>query len=74
MIGDAPVGCLKEDLAAAVAEALTLSPAACRDHALRFSWRNSAEQFLRNLVPMTGARPAMAPEPPVAAAPDGINS
>jgi len=74
VIGDAPVGCLHEDLAIAVREALKLSPAACRDHALRFSWRNSAEQFLRNLVPMTDARAAVAPEPLAAAAPNSINS
>ncbi len=74
VIGDAPVGCLDEDLAAAVATALTLSPTACREHALRFSWRNSAEQFLRNLVPMTGTRTAAIPDAPAVAAPDGINS
>jgi glycosyltransferase involved in cell wall biosynthesis len=52
VIGDAPVGCLDEDLAAAVAKAQTLSPDACREHALRFSWRRSAEQFLSNLMPL----------------------
>jgi glycosyltransferase involved in cell wall biosynthesis len=51
VIGSAPVGCLDEDLAEAVAKAQTLSPDACRTHALRFSWRRSAEQFLCNLVP-----------------------
>jgi glycosyltransferase involved in cell wall biosynthesis len=60
VIADAPVGALQEDLAAAVEHALTLSPAACREHALRFSWRSSAEQFLRNLVPVEGARVAEA--------------
>ncbi len=60
VIADAPVGSLQEDLAAAVEHALTLSPTACREHALRFSWRSSAEQFLRNLVPVEGARAAEA--------------
>jgi glycosyltransferase involved in cell wall biosynthesis len=54
VIGDAPVGCLREDLAEAAREALELSPAACREHALRFPWQNSAAQFLGNLVPITG--------------------
>jgi glycosyltransferase involved in cell wall biosynthesis len=52
VIGDAPVGCLDENLAAAAAKAQTLSPDACREHALRFSWRRSAEQFIANLVPL----------------------
>jgi glycosyltransferase involved in cell wall biosynthesis len=65
VIGDAPVGCLDEDLAAAVAKALTLRPEACRAHALHFSWRASAEQFLRNLVP--AARSAAFPVPDLSA-------
>jgi glycosyltransferase involved in cell wall biosynthesis len=74
VIGGAPVGCLDEDLAAAVAKALTVQTEACRAHALNFSWRASAEQFLRNLVPAArnAAAPAATPaiDPPAAAAPD----
>lgn len=54
VIGDAPVGALRENLAEAAEAALRLSPEACRAHALRYSWRNSAEQFLGNLVPVAG--------------------
>jgi len=38
--------------AATVGCALDLTPAKCRDYAMRFSWRNAARQFLDNLVPM----------------------
>jgi len=61
VIGDAPVGALREDLTEAAEAALRLSPEACRAHALRYSWRNSAEQFLQNLVPVTGATVDPAP-------------
>lgn len=46
-------GCLSEDLAEAVETALTIPPERCRDYALGFSWRRSAEQFLANLKPFT---------------------
>ncbi|QCN94853.1 glycosyltransferase family 1 protein [Azospirillum argentinense] len=45
------VGCLDEDLKGAVERALTIPPDRCRDYALNFSWRRSAEQFLANLRP-----------------------
>ncbi len=51
VIGAIPVGVLSEDLHAAALEATTLSPEACRDHALRFSWQASANQFIDNLSP-----------------------
>lgn len=54
VVGDSGVGALSEDLAAAVRAALTLSPEKCREHALRYSWRASAEQFLANLRPFIG--------------------
>lgn len=62
VIGDAPVGCLREDLAEATRAALKLSPAACREHALRFSWHNSAMQFLGNLVPVKARANASEPD------------
>jgi glycosyltransferase involved in cell wall biosynthesis len=49
---DAPAGCLDEDLGAAVRRALHLDPRHAREHALRFSWQFSAQQFLGNLVPV----------------------
>jgi glycosyltransferase involved in cell wall biosynthesis len=50
VIGRSPVGVLDEDLQRACMEALKLSREACREHALRFSWRPSAEQFLSHAV------------------------
>jgi glycosyltransferase involved in cell wall biosynthesis len=55
VIGDAPVGVLGEDLRQACLDALTISRAACRGHALGFSWARSASQFLANLQPLRGA-------------------
>ena len=55
VIGDAPVGSLDHDLRRAALQCLEISRKTCRDHALKFSWRASAEQFLRNLVPISGA-------------------
>jgi glycosyltransferase involved in cell wall biosynthesis len=45
------VGILDEDLAAAARRALAIPPERCRALALQYSWRRSAEQFLRNLQP-----------------------
>jgi glycosyltransferase involved in cell wall biosynthesis len=45
------VGFLDEDLARAARSALTIPPQRCRDYALQYSWRRSAEQFLENLKP-----------------------
>nr|WP_211113787.1 glycosyltransferase family 1 protein [Azospirillum picis] len=46
-------GCLDEDLGRAVAGALAIPGEICRDYALGYSWRRSAEQFLSNLRPFT---------------------
>jgi glycosyltransferase involved in cell wall biosynthesis len=54
VIGTAAVGCLDEDLEAAVHRALTLAPEACRAYAERFSWDNSVHQFIGNLRPFDG--------------------
>lgn len=51
VIGDAPVGVLSDDLEKAAKIALTLDPAACRQHAQGFSWGASAQQFAENLMP-----------------------
>ncbi len=50
--GASPVGCMDEDLARAVMSALAIPPERCREHALTYSWRASAEQFLCNLRPL----------------------
>ncbi|MDR6771422.1 glycosyltransferase family 1 protein [Azospirillum sp. BE72] len=46
-------GCLDVDLKRAVEGALTIPAQTCRDYALGYSWRRSAEQFLSNLRPFT---------------------
>jgi glycosyltransferase involved in cell wall biosynthesis len=43
-------GVIREDLRAAALEALQLDPAACRAHALRYTWEASTRQFLDALV------------------------
>lgn len=52
IVQDGVTGCLDEDLRAAALKALTLSPEACRQSALQFSWSRSAELFVANLVPV----------------------
>lgn len=46
-------GCLDVDLKRAVEGALAIPAQTCRDYALGYSWRRSAEQFLSNLRPFT---------------------
>lgn len=53
VIGDSPVGILDDDLERACQHALALPRAACRAHALRFSWEASAAQFLSHLSQIT---------------------
>jgi glycosyltransferase involved in cell wall biosynthesis len=45
-------GALDWDLGRAIERARGLDPAACRDHALQFSWSRCAEQFLGHLEPV----------------------
>lgn len=49
VVGGHPVGALDENLRAACLTALSLSREACREFALRYSWENSARQFLSHL-------------------------
>lgn len=50
IIAGAPVGACREDLLEACRAALGIATVeACRAHALKFSWENSARQFLANL-------------------------
>ena len=49
VIGDSGAGCMDEDLVRAIAGALKISPTACRDHALGFSWTDATDQFLANI-------------------------
>jgi len=52
VIGDSGAGVLDHDLRKAALAALTIDPVLCREHALRFTWRASAQQFLDNLMPV----------------------
>jgi len=49
-------GVLDEDLRAACLEALTIPREAARAHSLRFTWRESARQFLENIEACRGKR------------------
>ena len=62
VISDNPIGVLNEDLRVACMQALWISREACREFALRYSWENSARQFIGHAhkVAVGGARE---PEP-----------
>ncbi len=46
VIGNHPIGVLNEDLRVACMQALWISRESCREFALRYSWENSARQFI----------------------------
>ena len=46
VIGDNPIGVLNDDLRTACMQALWISRESCREFALRYSWENSARQFI----------------------------
>ncbi len=58
VISDNPIGVLNEDLRVACMQALWISREACREFALRYSWENSARQFIGHAhkVAVGGAR------------------
>jgi glycosyltransferase involved in cell wall biosynthesis len=49
IIGESAAGVLSEDLRQASLDALRLDRAACREHALTFTWDHSVEQFITNI-------------------------
>jgi glycosyltransferase involved in cell wall biosynthesis len=53
VVADNPIGVLSEDLRAACLGALKLSRHACRAFALRYSWENSARQFIGHVQKVT---------------------
>jgi len=55
VIGVTGPGVLNEDLGLAVKQALPIEPERCREHALRFSWQASTQQFIDNLAPFETA-------------------
>jgi glycosyltransferase involved in cell wall biosynthesis len=50
------IGVLDDDLAYAIERALAIPPERCRAHAMKFSWKACAEQFLGNLQPVGETR------------------
>lgn len=50
-------GVLKKDLREAALAALHLDPRDCRNYALKHTWEEATEQFLRNLAPVPSAVP-----------------
>ncbi len=53
---EASVGAIHVDLTAAIGQALTRDRTACADYAKRFTWANSAAQFLDSLAPIHATR------------------
>ena len=49
IVGGSDAGCLDEDLRRAISTALTIPSQVCRDHAMKFSWHETSEQFARQL-------------------------
>jgi hypothetical protein len=70
VIANNPVGVLNEDLRAACMQALWISREACREFALRYSWENSARQFIGHAEKVASA--TAAPVAPLAI-PDAIS-
>jgi len=70
VVRNGETGCLREDLALAITDALALSREACRRQALEYRWENATRQFLGNLVEARAAAAARAPAPRVAARPE----
>ncbi len=56
VIGESGAGALDADLGRAVQRALAIDRETARAHALTFTWRRSAENFLNNLKPFDAAR------------------
>ena len=52
VIGDSGAGVLDEDLGRAALAALQIPREHCREHALRYTWTASADQFVENLWPL----------------------
>jgi glycosyltransferase involved in cell wall biosynthesis len=54
VIGESGAGALREDLRAACLEALAIPRERAREHSLRFTWTESARQFLGNIEASRG--------------------
>jgi glycosyltransferase involved in cell wall biosynthesis len=49
VVGNHGIGALHDDLATAIRAALTISREACRNHAMRYSWAQSAQAFFSHV-------------------------
>ena len=67
VIGSSGVGCLADELGAAVEGALRIPPEACREHALGFRWGAATDQFLANIAAPRALPAAAAATLPLAA-------
>jgi 1,2-diacylglycerol 3-alpha-glucosyltransferase/glucuronosyltransferase len=69
VVADNPIGVLSDDLRAACLGALQISREACREFALRYSWENSARQFIGHVrkVANRGVEATHSAEPAAAA-------
>jgi glycosyltransferase involved in cell wall biosynthesis len=54
VIGNNPIGVLNDDLRSACMQALWISRESCREFALRYSWENSARQFIAHARKVAG--------------------
>ncbi|HEY4735865.1 MAG TPA: glycosyltransferase family 1 protein [Xanthobacteraceae bacterium] len=77
VIGNHPVGVLHADLRTACMQALWISREACREFALRYSWENSARQFISHArkvaLAAVGENPVAAPlQAPVHSEPQSL--
>ena len=70
VVAENPIGVLSDDLRVACLGALEIPREACRTFALRYSWENSARQFIGHVrkVAIDGAEAAHAAEPAPATA------
>jgi glycosyltransferase involved in cell wall biosynthesis len=68
VIAENPVGVLNEDLRTACMQALWISREACREFALRYSWENSARQFIEHARKVALGACATDPMPPISEA------
>ena len=57
VIGNNPIGVLNDDLRSACMQALWISRESCREFALRYSWENSARQFIAHARKVAAGAP-----------------
>ena len=61
VVGKSDVDVLDDDLQKSTLRALEISPERCRAHAEKYSWEESARQFLGNLAPKESSTRELTP-------------